>query len=123
MTRKKILLVDDSNTVLMMEKMLLAGCGYDIAVARDGEEGVAMAERERPDLILLDLVMPKMDGLEACKRIRAQPSTSAIPIVMVTTRSEADKMEDSYRSGCNDYVNKPINNAELLAKVRSILGA
>jgi CheY-like chemotaxis protein len=122
MMRKKILLVDDSNTVLLMERMLLAGCGYDIVTARDGEEGVAKAQSERPDLILLDLVMPKMDGLEAAKRIRAQPTTSAIPIIMVTTRSEASNLEQSYRSGCNDYVNKPINNAELLAKVRSALG-
>jgi CheY-like chemotaxis protein len=123
MPPKKILLVDDSSTVLMMEKMLLAGCGYDIVVARDGEEGVQKATSELPDLILLDLIMPKVDGVEACRRIRAQPSTSAIPIIMVTTRSEAEVVENSYKTGCNDYINKPINNSELLAKVRSFLGA
>jgi CheY-like chemotaxis protein len=123
MARKKILLVDDSSTVLMMEKMLLAGCGYDIVVARDGEEGVAKAASELPDLILLDLIMPKVDGVEACRRIRARPETSAIPIIMVTTRSEPGMVEVSYKTGCNDYINKPINNSELLAKVRSFLEA
>jgi len=121
MPRKKILLVDDSSTVIMMEKMMLAGCGYDIVIARDGEEGVAKAQSERPDLILLDVVMPKMDGIEACRRLRALASTKDIPIIMVTTRSEAANVEISYKNGCNDYVNKPLNNAELLAKVRSFL--
>ena len=120
MTRKKILLIDDSNTVLMMEKMMLAG-PYDIVVAHNGEEGVAKAASEKPDLILLDVVMPKMDGIEACRMLRAQEATKSIPIIMVTTRSEADNVESSYRNGCNDYVNKPINNTELLAKVRGIL--
>ena len=123
MPRKKILLVDDSSTVLMMEKMLLAGCGYDIVVARDGEEGVQKALSELPDLILLDMIMPKVDGAEALRRIRALPETSAIPIIMVTTRSESETVEASYKIGCNDYIHKPINNSELLAKVRSFLEA
>jgi len=122
MTKKKILLIDDSNTVLMMEKMILAASGYDVVVAHDGQEGVAKAATERPDLILLDVVMPKMDGIEACRRLRAQESTKSIPIIMVTTRSESNNVESSYRNGCNDYVNKPSNNTELLAKVRSLLG-
>jgi CheY-like chemotaxis protein len=121
MPRKKILLVDDSATVIMMEKMMLAGGGYDIVVARDGEEGVEKALSEKPDLILLDVVMPKMDGIEACRRIRAQHGTKSIPIIMVTTRSEAGNVETAYKNGCNDYINKPLNNAELLAKVRSYL--
>lgn len=123
MPRKKILLVDDSSTVIMMEKMLLSGAGYDLVVARDGEEGVAKAVSERPDLILLDVVMPKMNGIEACRLIRADPRTQGIPIIMVTTRSEAANVETSFKNGCNDYVNKPLNNAELLAKVRGLLEA
>ncbi len=123
MSKKKILLVDDSNTVLMMEKMLLSSSGYDVVVAHDGLEGVAKAASDKPDLILLDLVMPKMDGIEACRLIRAQATTASIPIIMVTTRSEAKNVETCFKNGCNDYVNKPINNTELLAKVRSVLGA
>ena len=123
MSKKKILLVDDSNTVLMMEKMLLSSSGYDVVVAHDGLEAVAKAATDQPDLILLDLVMPKMDGIEACRLIRAQSKTATIPIIMVTTRSEAKNVETCFKNGCNDYVNKPINNTELLAKVRSVLGA
>jgi len=122
MSRKKILLVDDSPTVLLMEQMLLGKGSYELVVAKDGEEGVRRALEERPDLILMDVVMPNVDGLEACRRLRADPSTSATPIVMVTTRGEMRFVEDGYRSGCNDYVTKPIDGHELLTKVRSLLG-
>jgi CheY-like chemotaxis protein len=122
MSKKKILLVDDSATVLMMEQMLLRNFGYEVVTAKNGHEGVLKAKTELPDLILLDVVMPKMDGVEACRLLRAQPETAAIPIIMVTTRSEADNVEACFKSGCSDYVNKPINNAELIAKVKSVLG-
>jgi CheY-like chemotaxis protein len=122
MGKKKILLVDDSATVLMMEQMLLQNSGYEVVVAKNGQEGVLKAKSEQPDLILLDVVMPKMDGIEACRLIRAQDDTAHIPIIMVTTRSEANNVEACFKNGCTDYVNKPINNAELIAKVKSVLG-
>jgi CheY-like chemotaxis protein len=122
MTRKKVLLVDDSNTVLMMEKMILAKGPYDIITARDGVEGVAKAKSERPDAILLDVMMPNLDGLSACAAIRAEPSTAHIPIVMVTTRGEEANIETAFRNGANDYVTKPINGLELLSKLSNILG-
>jgi CheY-like chemotaxis protein len=122
MTRKKVLLVDDSNTVLMMEKMILAKGPYDIVTARDGVEGVAKAKSERPDAILLDVMMPNLDGLSACAAIRAEPETAHIPIVMVTTRGEEANIETAFRNGANDYVTKPINGLELLSKLSNILG-
>lgn len=122
MSKKKILLVDDSATVLMMEQMVLNNHGYAVVTAKDGQEGVLKAKSEQPDLILLDVVMPKMDGIEACRVLRAQPETAHIPIIMVTTRSEANNVEACFKNGCTDYVNKPINNAELVAKVKSVLG-
>jgi CheY-like chemotaxis protein len=122
MTRKKVLLVDDSNTVLMMEKMILAKGPYDVITARDGVEGVAKAKSERPDAILLDVMMPNLDGLSACAAIRAEPSTAHIPIVMVTTRGEETNIETAFRNGANDYVTKPINGLELLSKLSNILG-
>jgi CheY-like chemotaxis protein len=122
MTRKKVLLVDDSNTVLMMEKMILAKGPYDVVTARDGVEGVAKAKSERPDAILLDVMMPNLDGLSACAAIRAEPSTAHIPIVMVTTRGEENNIETAFRNGANDYVTKPINGLELLSKLSNILG-
>lgn len=119
---KKILLVDDSATVLMMERMILSQERYVLVTARNGREAVARARTEKPDLILLDVVMPQLDGFGALAELRADEATRAIPIIMVTTRSEAASMETGYMAGCNEYVTKPVNSAELLAKVRNLLG-
>lgn len=119
---KKILLVDDSSTVLMMEKMILAAECYELCTASNGKDAVERARNERPDLILMDLVMPQMDGVDACKAIRADETTREIPIIMVTTRGESDSLERSYLGGCNDYVTKPVNANELLTKIRNLLG-
>ncbi len=120
--KKKILLVDDSSTALMIEQMLLSKAAFDIVTARDGREAVDTATRELPDLILMDIVMPHMTGLEACRALRAQESTKAIPIILVTTRGENESVETGFASGCNDYVTKPINGIELLTKLRDQLG-
>jgi DNA-binding response OmpR family regulator len=122
MSRKKILLVDDSNTILMMEKFILRNGPYEILTAANGEEGVLKAAEQMPDLILLDVIMPKMSGFEACRLLRSNRATSAIPIIMVTTRGEAANVEAGWANGCTDYVTKPINAIELLAKVRNFLG-
>jgi len=122
MTRK-ILLVDDSATVLMMERMILAAERFEVLTANNGLEAQEKARREQPDLILMDIVMPKVTGLEACKALRADPTTSHIPIILVTTRGEPQTVEQGYEVGCNDYVTKPVNSSELLSKIRNILGA
>ncbi len=121
MRRKKILMVDDAATILMMEKMFLSQAPYDLITAKDGQEAVEKAESERPDLILMDIVMPKMDGFEAVQKIRENEATKLIPIIMVTTRGEEKNMEKGYKNGCNDYVTKPINSSELLTKIRNYL--
>jgi len=121
--KKKVLLVDDSNTVLMMEKMILAKGPFEIVLARDGVEAVARAKSEQPDVILLDVMMPRLDGLSACAQIRAEPSTAHIPIIMVTTRGEEQSIETAFRNGCTDYVTKPINGLELMTKLQNVLGA
>ena len=122
MTHKKILLVDDAETILMMERMILNKAGYELITAKDGQEAVTKAMAERPDLILMDVVMPRMNGFEACKQLRGNDTTKAIPIIMVTTRGEAESVESGFASGCNDYVTKPINGLEVLSKVKSALG-
>jgi len=121
--KKKVLLVDDSNTVLLMEKMILAKGPFEIIVARDGIEGVEKAKSEQPDVILLDVMMPRLDGLSACAVLRSDAATAHIPIVMVTTRAEEMNIEAAFRNGCTDYVTKPINSVELLAKLNNILDA
>lgn len=122
MEPKKILLVDDSSTMILMERMVLSGGGYQLLAAKDGEEAVATARQHNPDLILLDVVMPKMDGFEVCRRLRAEGPTRETPIILVTTRGEEDHMKRGFESGCNDYVLKPLNGVELLTKVRNLLG-
>jgi CheY-like chemotaxis protein len=119
--KKKILLVDDSRTSLFMERMILRQGPYDVVTANDGVEGVAQAKAEAPDLILMDVVMPRMTGFEALRALRSEESTRHIPVILVTTRGESENVEEGWEAGCSDYVNKPINPEELLAKVRSCL--
>jgi len=122
MAALKILLVDDSETILQMEQMILAKEPYELLVARDGAEGVARALEDNPDLILMDVVMPRMGGFEALRQLRGNQRTSTVPVVMVTTKAEADSIETGYASGCNDYIVKPIDSIELIAKLRDLLG-
>jgi len=119
---KKILLVDDSQTILLMERMILSKYQYQLFTAVNGEEAVQKAAAERPDLIVMDVVMPKMSGFEACRAIRKQESTCNVPIIMVTTRAEGENVEEGFASGCSEYVTKPINSLEFVTKVRHCLG-
>lgn len=121
--RKRILIIDDSPTSRFWLQTMLGKEEFDIHSAKDGEEGLARAAESRPDLVLLDVIMPGMDGFAVCRRLRMRSESATIPIIMVTTRGEAVNVEQGYESGCTDYVTKPIDRLELLAKVRSHLGA
>jgi len=118
MSRKKILVVDDSRTALFMVTTILRKERYELVTASDGEEALLAAETERPDLILMDVVMPRKTGFEACRELKGREDTKGIPIILVTTRGEGENVEAGFESGCNDYVTKPINAQELLTKVR-----
>ena len=121
---KKVLLVDDSTTTLMMEEMILKQrTAYETVTAKDGLDAIARAVETTPDLVLMDVVMPRMNGFEACKRMRLESSLRTTPIILVTTRGEEEYVEAGFQSGCNDYITKPINGAELLTKVRTYLGS
>jgi CheY-like chemotaxis protein len=120
--KKKVLLVDDSPTALMMEQLILGKEDYEVLTAKDGAEGLKMAVAHRPDLILLDVIMPKMDGFEVCRLLRGLEPTRGTPIILVTTRGEATNVQAGFASGCSDYITKPINRAELLSKIRRFLG-
>lgn len=117
-----MLLVDDTDTILLFLKTLLAGQGFDFLTAKNGEEAVAKARQERPDLILLDVFMPVMDGIEACRVLKGDPTLKDIPVVVVTARSEAENVEKCFDAGCDDYVFKPIRKLELLDKINRLLG-
>lgn len=120
---KKILLVDDSNTTLLMEQMILRNhTSYEFTTAMDGLDAIARAREEKPDLVLMDVVMPRMNGFEACKRMRLDEELKETPIILVTTRGEEQYVEAGYQSGCNDYITKPINGREMVALINSYLG-
>ncbi len=121
--KKRILLVDDANTVLMLEKMMLSSEGYDLLTAGNGEEALAVLKEDKPDLILLDIMMPVLNGIETLRKIRADESTKEIPVIMVTTKGETEKVETCYEIGCNDFITKPFDKLGLLTKVRAVLTA
>lgn len=120
--KKKLLLVDDSATILMIEKTILKGEPYTLITATDGQDAVDKAVSELPDLILMDVVMPKKSGFEACLELRNLEATRSIPIILVTTRGEPVNVETGYEAGCNDYLTKPLSKQELLEKVRNHVG-
>ncbi len=119
--RKKILLVDDTDTILLFLKTLLAGQGFDFLTAKNGAEAIEKARRERPDLVLLDIFMPVMDGIEACRVMKGDPELKRIPVIIVTARSEAENVERCLDAGCDDYVFKPVRKLELLDKINRLL--
>jgi two-component system, OmpR family, alkaline phosphatase synthesis response regulator PhoP len=119
---QKILLVDDSSTTLLIEEMTLREhTQYELVTARDGEEAVEKAIAEQPNLILMDVVMPRMNGFDACREMRKHEALRKVPIIMVTSRGESCNVEQGFESGCNDYVTKPINGAELVEIVNGYL--
>jgi CheY-like chemotaxis protein len=122
MEKKTVLLVDDSDISLMTGELVLRKVGeFEIRKAHNGEEAVEMAMAEPPDLIVLDVVMPKMNGFEACRALRSHPATQSVPILMATTRGEAHNIEEGFAAGCNDYVTKPLNHTEVAEKLRGLL--
>jgi DNA-binding response OmpR family regulator len=116
--KKKILVVDDSKTALFMVTTILRKTPYDVVTAHDGQEALDVAVAELPDLVLMDVVMPRKTGFEACRELKQREDTKHIPVILVTTRGEEENVESGFQSGCNDYVTKPVNAQELLAKVR-----
>ncbi len=117
--KKKILVVDDSKTALFMVTTILKKEPYTLVTACDGQQALEVAVAEHPDLILMDVNMPRKTGFEACKELKQREDTKAIPVILVTTRGVGANVEAGYESGCSDYVTKPINAQELLAKVRN----
>ncbi len=120
MDKKRILLVDDSETILLFEKLMLQN-EYKIITAKNGKLGLETAIKEIPDLIVMDIMMPEMNGIEALQAMRAAPETKNIPIIMATTKSEKERVESCYQYGCNDYITKPIDKMELLTKVQKYI--
>ncbi len=119
--KTKILLVEDNPATMEVMHQELEVLGYDVAIARDGGEAVEMAGSELPDLIIMDMLMPKMDGSEATGRIRKNPKTKAIPILAATAKALPEDRDICLASGCDDYIAKPFSYRELHDAIEKLL--
>jgi len=120
-TPARILIVDDNPTNVRILRARLAGDGYDVVTAGDGEEGLAVARETGPDLILLDVMMPKIDGIEVCRRLKAMPDFPFTPIIIVTAMTDARDVVAGLEAGADEHLAKPVDHAALGARVRSML--
>ncbi|MBV8567619.1 MAG: response regulator [Methylobacteriaceae bacterium] len=118
----KVLLVEDNEMNRDMLSRRLMRKGHDIILAVDGEQGVAMAADERPDLVLMDMSLPVIDGWEATRRIKADAATRHIPIIALTAHAMAGDREKAIAAGCDDYDTKPVELTRLLGKIEALLG-
>jgi two-component system cell cycle response regulator DivK len=118
---KLILVVEDQEDNRRIMRDLLSSVGYEVMEAVTGEEGVAAAETHRPDLILMDVQLPGLDGYEATRQIKANPDLEHIPIIVVTSYALSGDDVKAFEAGCNAYVSKPFSPRELLAKIREYL--
>ena len=118
----KILLVEDNEMNQDMLTRRLERRGYQVVLAADGEQGIAMASSESPDLILMDMSLPVVDGWDATRRIKSDPTTSSIPVIALTAHAMSGDRERAMQAGCDDYDTKPIELPRLLGKVEALLG-
>jgi DNA-binding response OmpR family regulator len=117
-----ILAADDDDDILQLVVFRLERSGYTVLQAHDGEEALALAVEHQPDLAVLDVMMPKMDGFEVTRRLRAEPATSRMPIIMLTARVQDADVQEGFDAGADDYLRKPFSPQELRARVQAILG-
>ncbi|SDC29592.1 Response regulator receiver domain-containing protein [Candidatus Frackibacter sp. WG11] len=113
----RILLVEDTKNIILSVKMCLEGAGYEVAVVEDGVTAVDRALRQKPDLVLLDILIPKMNGYLVCEALREDDKTKDIPIVMLSAKAEEKDIKKAMKLGADDYLVKPFEPSELLDKV------
>jgi DNA-binding response OmpR family regulator len=121
MQAQRILIVDDNETNRDILEARLTANGYEVLHAGDGEEALAAAKQHRPDLILLDVMMPKLDGFEVCRRLKADPAMSFVPIILVTAKAESNDVVEGLDAGADEYLTKPIDQKALVARVKALL--
>jgi two-component system, cell cycle response regulator DivK len=117
----KILYVEDNEDNVYMLKRRLERAGFEVVVAADGEQGVAIARDQRPDLVLMDLSLPVLDGWEATRRLKGSEATRAIPVIALSAHAMPGDREKALEAGCDDYDAKPVKLPSLLAKIRALL--
>lgn len=118
---QRVLVTEDSPTILEIERCALEGAGYEILVARDGQEALDLARREKPDLIILDLMLPKLDGYKVCRMLKFDEKYKHIPIVMFTSRIQKSDEALGFEVGADAYLSKSADPTELLNKIQALL--
>ena len=122
MAKGKILVVDDEIYIVHILDFSLGMEGYDVVTATDGEQAIEKAAREKPDLIVLDIMMPKLDGYETCKLLKADPATRAIPVILLSAKGRNVDQKVGFEVGADDYITKPFSPRKLVERINSILG-
>ena len=117
----KVLVIDDEEDYRLIISDVLKGAGYDVRLAKDGEEGLRMAKADPPEVVLVDWMMPRMDGERFCRSLRAEPTLAGLPVLMLTVRQTADEELEALHFGVDDFIVKPFKAPELLARVRAVL--
>jgi two-component system phosphate regulon response regulator PhoB len=121
LSRKKILVIEDELDILEVIEFNLSREGYDVICASNGEEGLRKVREKQPHLVLLDIMLPGLDGIEVCKRLQADPQTKRIPVIMVTAKGEESDIVLGLGVGADDYIAKPFSPRELVARVKAVL--
>jgi two-component system, cell cycle response regulator DivK len=121
-TKKTVLLVEDNEDNLVVYRTILEHVGYNVLEARDGEEGVARARESMPDLILMDISIPKIDGWEATQRLKADAATRSIPIIALTAHALEEDRQKAVEAGCDGYLAKPVEPRRVVAEVERFVG-
>ncbi len=121
MARGKILVIDDETDLIELVRYNLEKEGFEVKGANDGETGLALATREAPNVVLVDLMLPGIDGLEVCRQLRAQKGTSGIPVIMLTAKSGESDRVVGLELGADDYITKPFSPRELVARVKAVM--
>lgn len=121
-TSASILIVDDEPNILLSLQFLMKKAGYEVRTAKDGEQALGEIARERPDLVLLDVMMPKLDGFTVCQRIRATPEWRDVRVIMLTARGRDVEREKGFALGADDYITKPFSTKDAIDRVAAVLG-
>jgi two-component system alkaline phosphatase synthesis response regulator PhoP len=123
MTKKKILVVDDELNIIKSLSDLLAASGYEVITAMDGKAGIELAEKAKPDLILLDIMMPKISGLELLKKMKSKEKHAHVPIIIVSAKSDVDTLSEAMWNYADKYITKPYDPQDILKSIQSSLSS
>lgn len=118
----RVLIVDDDPAALRLIEYVFSRADYEVHMATNGAVALSKVKKLRPDLVILDVMMPDMSGLEVCERLRALPATAHLPIIMLSAKGQVEDKVDGFEAGADDYVSKPVDPPELLARARALLG-